>query len=276
MKRYPEAVETARAYYNSADADNFYAAIWGGEDIHIGLYASPGESIETASRRTAARMADLAAISAEDYVVDFGAGYGGAARYLARRSGCRVDCLNLSEVQNKRNRRLNAEAGLEHLVRVYDGSFEDAPLPSRSYTVVWSQDALLHSGARDQALAEAARLLAPGGRLILTDPMQRDDRPDGALRPVLDRLKLTSLASPTYYCDAGQRAGFQSFQFEERTDHLIQHYQAVLAALDQDAAGLNAHCDPDYIQRMKSGLGHWIKAGRDGLLAWGFIQMRRP
>lgn len=35
---YSEVVETARDYYNSPDADNFYFHIWGGEDIHVGLY----------------------------------------------------------------------------------------------------------------------------------------------------------------------------------------------------------------------------------------------
>ena len=40
---YSSAVSTAREYYNSEDADNFYFAIWGGEDIHIGLYDSGAE-----------------------------------------------------------------------------------------------------------------------------------------------------------------------------------------------------------------------------------------
>ena len=35
---YSTTVDTARDYYNSSDADRFYATIWGGEDIHIGLY----------------------------------------------------------------------------------------------------------------------------------------------------------------------------------------------------------------------------------------------
>ena len=35
---YSEVVETARGYYNSDDAEAFYSTIWGGEDIHIGLY----------------------------------------------------------------------------------------------------------------------------------------------------------------------------------------------------------------------------------------------
>ena len=31
------AEQTAATYYNSDDADQFYAHVWGGEDIHIGL-----------------------------------------------------------------------------------------------------------------------------------------------------------------------------------------------------------------------------------------------
>ncbi|MDH5409605.1 MAG: SAM-dependent methyltransferase, partial [Gammaproteobacteria bacterium] len=54
---YSEAVATARDYYNSEDADNFYNIIWGGEDIHIGLYESTNESIVEASHRTVRHMA---------------------------------------------------------------------------------------------------------------------------------------------------------------------------------------------------------------------------
>ena len=35
-----DVAQTARGYYNSDDADGFYSTIWGGEDIHIGLYES--------------------------------------------------------------------------------------------------------------------------------------------------------------------------------------------------------------------------------------------
>jgi hypothetical protein len=40
------ATQTARDYYNSADADTFYFQVWGGEDIHVGLYAREGEPIQ--------------------------------------------------------------------------------------------------------------------------------------------------------------------------------------------------------------------------------------
>ncbi|KJY19214.1 methyltransferase, partial [Streptomyces sp. NRRL S-444] len=42
----------ARRYYGTADVDAFYAEVWGGEDIHTGVYADRNESVAVASRRT--------------------------------------------------------------------------------------------------------------------------------------------------------------------------------------------------------------------------------
>ena len=104
--QYSDAVETARAYYNSEDADTFYFTIWGGEDLHIGMYESADESIYDASVRTVHRMADLvkSPIDENTRVCDIGGGYGGTARHLVRRFDCHVDVLNLSEVENERDR----------------------------------------------------------------------------------------------------------------------------------------------------------------------------
>jgi sarcosine/dimethylglycine N-methyltransferase len=181
-----DVVRTAREYYNSDDADAFYHNVWGGEDIHIGLYGSPSEAIAAASERTVAtRAARLPKLDAHSRVIDLGAGYGGAARWIAERTGCRVTCVNLSETQNERNRALTKAAGLADRIEVLDASFENVPCATGAYDVVWSQDSILHSGDRARVLREVDRLLKPGGEVIFTDPMQADDCPAGVLAPVL-------------------------------------------------------------------------------------------
>lgn len=81
----PNATDVARSYYNSTDADTFYHTLWGGEDLHIGIYTSEDDGIATASRRTVEHMAAIAGpITSETMMLDMGAGYSGAARYLAR------------------------------------------------------------------------------------------------------------------------------------------------------------------------------------------------
>ncbi len=271
-----KAAQTAEAYYDSTDADAFYSRIWGGEDIHIGIYHSADEPIPLASRRTVKEMAAfLSDLDRGATVLDIGAGYGGAARYLAQTFGSRETCVNLSAAQNARNRRLNQRAGLDDKIEVVHGSFERLPLASESYDVAWCQDALLHSGDRRRALEEVRRVLRPSGRFIFTDPMEIDDCPAGVLGPVYARLQLTSLSSPTFYRTTMTALGFHELACKDLSEHLVRHYARVLDELEARAEELSRHASSGYIESMKEGLSQWIKAGWNGYLRWGIFCYRR-
>jgi len=277
MTDYSTAVKTAREYYDSDDADNFYYTIWGGEDIHVGLYHSDVEPISDASRRTVEHMASkLARLGRDVRVLDIGAGYGGAARYLAKTFGCHVVALNLSAVENERNRQMNREQGLDHLIEVVDGSFEDIPFPDASFDCVWSQDAILHSGNRMRVLQEAVRVMKPGAELVFTDPMQADDCPAGVLQPILDRIHLQTLGSPGFYTGTLTDLGLEDLGYEDQRHQLVNHYGRVLAETQHREDELAQVVRRDYIARMKKGLGHWVDGGRNGYLAWGIFHFRKP
>ena len=271
---YSSAVSTARDYYNSDDADNFYFSIWGGEDIHVGVYSDPDEDIAAASRRTVETMASKVDLRPGMRVVDLGAGYGGAARYLAREYGCSVSCLNLSEVENDRNRAMTAEQGLSDLIDVVDGSFEDLPYEDNEFDVVWSQDALLHSGDRVRVLQEMARVLKPGGRMVFTDPMADDACERAALRPILDRLHLDTMGSVGFYRRELNKLGVDSIDFDDHTPHLATHYGRVLAETERRDAEIAQSVSEEYRTRMKAGLQHWVDGGNAGNLAWGIFCVR--
>ncbi len=274
---YSDVVQTARDYYNSEDADNFYLHIWGGEDIHIGLYQSEREEIAAASRRTVVRLADrLPAIGADAQILDIGSGYGGAARYLAKRFGCKVIALNLSEKENQRNRELSTAAGLGSLINVVDGSFEAIPLEDASVDVVWSQDAILHSGRRDQVIAEVSRVLKPGGHFVFTDPMESGNCARADLEPVLARIHLETLGSPQFYEKTAKANGLELVAWEEKTPQLIRHYSRVAEELSSQRANLAGRVSESYIDRMLTGLANWVRAGEAGCLSWGFLHFRKP
>jgi len=274
---YSQAVKTAQDYYNSDDADNFYFHIWGGQDIHIGSYENADEDIATASGRTVSNMAGrLHDVGAETRVIDIGAGYGGAARWLAHTYLCHVSCLNLSEAQNTRNRVLTDAEGLTDLIDVIDGSFEDIPFPDRQFDIAWSQDAILHSGHRGKVLAEVDRVLKPGGEFIFTDPMQADDCPEGVLQPVLDRIHLQTLGSFAFYREQARQLGWEEVGITDLTPQLVTHYGRVRQELAQRRKDLSGKVSDAYIDRMIAGLGHWIDAGDSGYLAWGILHFRKP
>jgi glycine/sarcosine/dimethylglycine N-methyltransferase len=262
-------------YYDSADADHFYNRIWGGEDIHIGLYDGIAD-IKEASRRTVEAMAHMVEpLDRGTHVIDIGAGYGGAARYLARTYGCPVRCLNISETQNDYNRYLNSRQGLVDLVTVVHGSFEDIPEPDESFEVVWSQDSILHAGDRERVLSEAHRVLKPGGQLIFTDPMQADDCPDGVLQPVYDRIHLESLGSFKLYRETAERIGFETLDLVDLTPNLRRHYARVAEELEANYDDLVGQSSQAYLDRMLVGLANWVEAADSGYMAWGILRFRK-
>lgn len=275
-KEHWEVVQITKDYYDSDDAHNFYFMIWGGEDLHLGIYYSEDEPIFDASRRTVDTMAARSEnLGKESRVLDIGAGFGGTARHLARTFGCHVTCLNLSETENRRNRKMTKEQGLDHLIEVVDGNFENLPYPDNYFDIVWSQDAILHSGEREKVMQEMARVVRKGGEIIFTDPMQADNCPDGVLDQILERIHLESLASPSFYRETAKKLDLEEVGFEDYSQHLTRHYTRVLEETKRNEEMLSEHVSMDYIERMKKGLQHWIEGGKKGYLAWGIFHFRK-
>lgn len=272
-----QAVDTARDYYDSSDADNFYHRIWGGEDIHVGIYQTPEEPIPDASRRTVDTMlAQIPAMPADARLLDIGAGYGGSARVIARERGIHVTCLNLSSVQNERNRRMSAQQGLSDLIDTHDGNFEELPFADASFDQVWCQDSILHSGRRKRVFEEVNRVLKPGGGFIFTDPMQHEGVDPELLQPVLARIHLPSMGSIEKYQGYAAELGWETVAIEPMPECLVRHYSRVLEELENLAPEKAADISGEYIKRMKAGLRHWIEAGSKGALDWGILHFRKP
>ncbi len=269
--------DVAEDYYDSEDADTFYSMVWGGEDLHVGIYDDT-RVIREASDTTVDRMAEaLPAIDQNTRILDIGAGYGGAMRRIAKRYGNTATCLNISETQNDTNRNRIRRAGMADRIRVVHGVFEDIPEPAASYDVVWSQDAILHSDQRATVLAEVFRVLKPGGHFIFTDPMQADDVPEGVLQPVYDRLQLTSLGSMRFYREAADAVGFETVAQDDMTGHLRTHYDRVREDLVANYDKLrDSGASVEYLDKMIVGLENWVKAADAGYLAWGIQIFRKP
>lgn len=273
-----EDVAVAEDYYDSDDADRFYFNIWGGEDIHIGLYNSPDEAIASASRRTVETMAKMMGPAGKAArIVDLGAGYGGSARYLAKEAGAReVVCVNISETQNRINRQKNEAAGLDDRIDVLHGSFDDVPARDEAFDIVWSQDSFLHGADRKRIIEECERILKPGGRLIFTDILQTADAPADKLQPIFDRIHLSSLGSIDFYDQAAAEAGLVPGPREELAEMLPAHYGRVRDELTSRRKELKGIVSDDYADRMIEGLSAWVDGGKSGWLSWGILTYDKP
>lgn len=267
-----DVVNITKKYYDSDDAMNFYVRLWGGEDLHLGIYHSPDEDIYKASRRTVEHMARKVNINRDTHVIDLGGGFGGSARYLAKTFGCKVTVVNLSEKENELGRTMNREQGLDGLITILDGNFEDVPVEDNLADIVWSQDAILHSAYKNKVVKEAARILKPGGDFVFTDPMMRDGLDDeSVLKPILARIHLKQLGSPDIYKSLATQNGFELVDFENQQSNLTAHYSRVRAILAEKEEEVKGDISQEYIDNMKKGLDHWIDGGKKQYLTWGIF-----
>lgn len=275
-EHYSAAAKTAQSYYDTPETNQMYTLAWGGEHIHYGIYAEPDESIHLAAQRTVETMAQtLETLGSDSQVIDLGAGYGGTARYLAKTYGCRVVCLNISAAQNERNRQLNQEQGLSHLVEVREGSFEAIPFPADTFDIVWSQDAILHSSDRRQVLEEVKRVLKAGGELIFTDPMQSDTCPQGLLQPAFDRLGINDMGTPAFYRQTAQALGLAEKHFLDLSPNVPMHYRRFGAEVRNQYAEAVKRTSAEFVEKTLNSLAPWIDYYEQGHMQWGIWHFRK-
>jgi SAM-dependent methyltransferase len=114
------------------------------------------------------RMAGELGLRPGDTLVDLGCGMAGPALWMARETGARLTGVDISSVATARASARAAEMGLSDRARFVVGSFEDATLESGSADGAMSEDALQYTPDKQAAMAEAARILRPGGRFVFT------------------------------------------------------------------------------------------------------------
>lgn len=115
------------------------------------------------------RLITEASVRAEDVVLDVCSGMGGPARYLAWKIGCHVTGLDLTASRVEGATELTRVAGLSESVRFVHGNALDMPFQDASFTLAIAQESFAHIPDKPRLLAECARVLQPGGRLVFSD-----------------------------------------------------------------------------------------------------------
>jgi sarcosine/dimethylglycine N-methyltransferase len=163
-------------------------------------------------------LADLARIGPGTRVADFCAGLGGPARYLAHRYGALVTGIELNPDRVAGAEDLTRRVGLEDRVGVLPGDVTCTPLENGSVDAVVSQEAFLHLLDKAAALAEAFRILRPGGRLVFTDWVAHRPLTPGEAEEMWRGIAAQTVQSVDGYRDLLERAGFRTVSVEDLTD----------------------------------------------------------
>src|SRR5229473_396199 len=125
-------------------------------------------------------------------------------------------------------------------VEFLKGAIENIPLPENTVDVIISNCVINLSGDKDRVLAEAFRVLKPGGRLAVSDVVVRDEVP-AEIRKSMELWVgcIAGALEEKEYQEKLARAGFESIEVEATRVYKAEEARDFLAAagLDPDTVG---------------------------------------
>ena len=135
-------------------------------------------------RKLRQRTVTLAQLQLGDQVLDVGCGTGTLALEVQRRVGSAGRVVGI-DPGNEQIARARAKAARQHVPIAFQvGVIEQLAFPDQTFDVVLSTLMMHHlpTAVKAQGLAEIARVLKPGGRLIIADFTRKQERSGLAAR----------------------------------------------------------------------------------------------
>ena len=219
----PEAgydhTETVKDYYDLCSG----FMVWGwSESLHFAPL-SPTESLEESQVRHQRLMISRLELQQGMTVIDVGCGIGGPMRRVAREAGARVVGININTIQLERAKRLNAEAGLDHMVDYQACSFMDmSAIADDTFDGGYAIESTCHAPDKQGAFEEIFRVLKPGAlfwgqEMCLTDTFDPSDHGHQATKQDLMRgIALSEIATFREVNHALEEAGFHVIEGLDR------------------------------------------------------------
>jgi SAM-dependent methyltransferase len=191
----------------------------------------------------------LAEIRAGETVLDLGSGGGIDVLLSARRVGetGRVYGLDMTDEMLALARE-NAERARAANVEFLKGELENVPLPDGTVDVIISNCVVNLSADKDRALAEAFRVLKPGGRFAVSDVVVRGEVPDGVRKNV--ELWIGCLAGAMEEKEFETRlkkAGFVDVSITPTRIYAIEDARDFLSAAGVDADAMAPEVDGKFM-----------------------------
>lgn len=188
---------------------------------------APAEEFHTFGRPASIALAEAAGVSEDDRVLDVGSGLGGPARLLARRYGCHVTGIDLTQELCDVAADLTERMGLAGRVRIHQGDALDLPLEDGSIDVIWTQHASMNIADKVGLFTEMRRVASVDARLAFFDILAGPESPIHFPVPWAEDPAVSHLASVNETRDLVSEAGFEIRVWDDLTRDAVEFYQGL-------------------------------------------------
>jgi arsenite methyltransferase len=191
----------------------------------------------------------LAKLQTGEVVLDLGSGGGIDVLLSAKRVGPtgKAYGLDMTDEMLALARENQKKAGVKN-VEFLKGAIENIPLPENTVDVIISNCVINLSGDKDRVLAEAFRVLKPGGRLAVSDVVVRGSVPAEIRRSM--ELWVGCVAGALEereYQEKLARAGFEAIEVEPTRVYKADEAREFLSAAGLDPEVVGPQIDGKFI-----------------------------
>ncbi len=229
------------------------SACCGGDPITADLYES-GQTTDIPEQALLASLGcgnptALAQLQPGEIVLDLGSGGGIDVLLSAKRvsPGGKAYALDMTDQMLSLARENQKKAGIQN-VEFLKGEIENIPLPENAVDVVISNCVINLSADKDRVLAEAYRVLRPGGRFAVSDIVVRGDVPPEIRRSI--ELWVGCVAGAlkdSEYLSKLTRAGFEDVTVEPTRVYKVEDARQFLGAQGVDADAIASQVEGKFV-----------------------------
>lgn len=219
-----------RTDFREEDVQDFYSGPAGGlwelcmtEEIHSG------------GKATTDVLARALGLKPGMHVLDVCSALGAPARHIVRDFGVRVTGLDFTEAYVEEANRRTKAAGLDRSILFVRGNAMDMPFPAETFDIVWGQEAWCHVLDKDKLIAEAFRVLKPGGKLGFTDWITTGPIGDAELLPLLAMMAFPNMQSFEGWQAAMKKVGFNVLEARDETEAYAKCWDDYVRIVTKDA-----------------------------------------
>jgi tocopherol O-methyltransferase len=208
------------AYYEDTYLD--YRVWWTSSAtlaMHYGFWDEQTSNHADAQINMNRVLAARVEVKPNDYVLDAGCGVGGSAIWLSQEFGVQVVGISLLPSEVHCGRRFAHQRGVADRVTFECQDFTHTNFPDGSFDVIWAIESICHAPDKRKFLAEARRLLKPGGRLVVADgfrsrrPLNSND--EQSLHRWLSGWAVPDLMTAEEFADAARQVGFAHMRVDD-------------------------------------------------------------